>query len=84
MPAKITVTLDPAGMSSGGGRPIFNPLTALSSTAEFKSESAVQNMIAGVCPKCNQAMTTAKISNGDEVYWCANCCVASLMPSSVA
>ena len=57
---------------------VFNPLTELASSGGlFKSESAVQNMLVGVCPKCGKSMGTSTISSGDAVYWCGTCCVAS-------
>lgn len=61
---------------------VFNPLKALSATTPFKAEAAVQNMIAGVCPKCGRSMTGARIANGDDVFWCGTCCVASPRPDA--
>lgn len=63
---------------------IFNPLQALSSTNEFKAEAAVQNMLVGFCPKCGKNMEISKISNGDEVFWCEECRVASPLPNKSA
>ncbi len=72
MPKKLIVNMGPSIP--------FNPLAALAATAAFKSESAVQNMVAGICPKCHQTMTGAQVANGDRVHWCPKCCVASPLP----
>lgn len=74
---------------------IFNPLNALldqqsseSAAGEEKqsrevSQSAVYNERAGICPKCQQQMGTAKIANQDSVYFCEKCRVSNPIPDSV-
>ena len=59
---------------------IFNPLSAVATN--FVAQAAVQNMVVGTCPKCKSGMSHASISNGDRVFWCATCCVASPLPDA--
>ena len=72
--------LDEAAFASDN---VFNPLAELERTGAFRAEAAVHNTMVGVCPKCSSIMTQAKIANGDNVFWCATCCVTSPMPDNV-
>jgi len=93
MPTKLKVSLQQvrgetksAGMldeAAIAATKVFNPLEELAKTGAFKSESAVHNAMVGVCPKCSAPMTQAKIANGDDVFWCATCCVTSPKPNNV-
>jgi hypothetical protein len=65
---------------------IFNPLALVptsvstSDLGPLLSESAFVNDKVGVCPKCNTAMGSAMIANGDSVYYCDKCRVSHPMP----
>jgi hypothetical protein len=55
-------------------RKIFNPLEALSSTADVEARhtatASLYNEEVGVCPKCKTTMTRAVIANNDTVFYC--------------
>jgi hypothetical protein len=62
---------------------IFNPLNHISTSSEVEvSESRFVNDRPGVCPKCNESMSTAKLANDDEVYFCERDCVTAPMVDS--
>lgn len=56
-----------------------------SQSSSIKSESSVDNSVAGICPKCAKpmALVTAntQVKKDSPAYMCEGCCVVTPVPS---
>ena len=65
----------------------YNPLDHISSSSskeegQLSSTSAWENDRPGFCPKCGDPFGTGVAGNGDNVFFCENCCLTHPMPNA--
>lgn len=57
----------------------------VSQSSAIKSQSSVDNSVAGICPKCKKPMAlvqaNTQVTEGSPAYMCEPCCVVTPVPS---